>query len=230
MDILTTRRFGFLTVVFLLFTGQAARPANLVVDKALHHLGNPGEPEWEEFAHNRAEGQSLEWRFRGFDNLREARLLLRQRDVKLDWFVSLNDRPIGRLYLMEADLEHVLTLPPHSLRDGENILKIGPPPGQDDIIVGEIEIDPRPIDDLRNDAALEIHVVDSDTRHEIPCRVTVTDERGVLAALPQLPGHSSRCGPVSPTPPTGVFRSMSNRAAIPSSPRADSSTAWHQEP
>ncbi len=122
MNVLINRWLRLIALALLLFKGQATQSATVVLDRALHHLGTRGDPEWEEFARDRAEGRSLELRFRAKDNPREATLLLRQRDVKLDWNVSLNGRSIGRLYLMEADLEHVLTLPAHALRDGENVL------------------------------------------------------------------------------------------------------------
>jgi len=187
MNVLINRWLRLIALAFLLFKGQATQSATVVLDKALHHLGTPGEPEWEEFARDRAEGRSLELRFRALDNPREARLMLRQRDVKLDWNVSLNGRSIGRLYLMEADLEHVLILPAHALRNGENVLKIGPPSGQDDIIVGELQIDQGPIDKSLDHAVLDVRVVDSDTHHDVPSRITVVDERGSLAALAALP-------------------------------------------
>jgi hypothetical protein len=126
MNDLIDRWLRLIALALLLFKGQAAQPAEVVLDKAWHHLGTPEEPEWREFARDRAEGRSLKLRFRALDNPREATLRFRQRDVKLDWNVSLNGRSIGRLYLMEADLEHVLTLPSHALRDGENVLEIGP--------------------------------------------------------------------------------------------------------
>jgi hypothetical protein len=187
MNVLINRWFRLIALELLLFKGQATQSATVVLDKALHHLGTPGEPEWQEFARDRAEGRSLELRFRALDNLREAALLIRQRDVKLDWNVSLNGRSIGRLYLMEADLQHVLTLPAHALRDGENVLAIGPLAGQDDIIVGELKIDPGPIDEGQSRAVLDIQVVDLDTQQDVPCRITVVDDRGSLAALAAVP-------------------------------------------
>ena len=187
MEVLIKRTLRWFILSLLLGAGQSARSADLVVDRGMHHLGTPGEPEWQEFAGDRAAGTGLELRFRAVDNPREATLLVRQHDVKLEWKVSLNDRSIGLLCQMEADLEQTLALPAHALRNGENILKIGPPAGQDDIVVGEIEIDPRPVDEALGSAVLDIRVVDSDTQHDIPCRVTVVDERGALVALGAIP-------------------------------------------
>ena len=158
------RWLRLIALALLLFKVQAALPATVVLDKTLHHLGTPGEPEWQEFARDRAEGRSLKLRFRALDNPRAASLLLRQRDVKLDWDVSLNGRSIGRLYLMETDLQHVLTLPAHALRDGENVLEIGTLSGHDDIMVGELQIDLGPINEAHGRAILDIQVVDSDTQ------------------------------------------------------------------
>ncbi len=58
------RWFHLIAFALLLFRGQATQSATVVLDGALHHLGTPGEPEWQEFARDRAEGRSLELRFR----------------------------------------------------------------------------------------------------------------------------------------------------------------------
>ena len=157
--------------------------AQTVLDKSLHHLGTPGDPEWDEFSHDKAEGRSLELRFASKGKEHENTLFLRQRDVKLDWDVRLNGRSLGKLLPYESDLTLTLTVPAGVLRDGENVLTVGPPSGPDDIVVGEVALDPKPRDEAINRATLEVRVSDRPTGYPIPCRITVVDERGVLAPL-----------------------------------------------
>ena len=158
-----------------------------VVDRATHHLGTPGDPEWDDFAADRAEGRALELRFEAEANPRPATLFVRQRDVKLDWNVCVNGRKIGRLVPNEADLVNALEVPADALRGGHNVLTIGPPPGRDDVVVSEITLDARPKDEALGEAALDVAVTDADHRRPMPCRITVVDDRGGLAALAVRP-------------------------------------------
>jgi hypothetical protein len=157
--------------------------AQEIVDGAVHHLGTAGEPEWQEFAGDRPEGRALTVLFRARGNTREATLFLRQRDVKLPWEVRLNGQSIGRLVPSDADLVHAMAVPSGAMHEGENTLEIGPPSGVDDIVVGEIRLDPRPCDEAIRRATLVVRVTDADSGRGLPCRVTVVDDRGVLAPL-----------------------------------------------
>jgi hypothetical protein len=159
----------------------------IVVDGALHHLGTAGEPEWQEFAGKQPEGKGLKTTFRASTQPKETTLFLRQSDVKIDWPVRLNGRSIGRLVPMEADLVQALAVPGGTWREGENVLEIGPPPGVDDIEVGEITIDPRPREQALNRATLDVRVTDAESGRALPCRITVVDERGALAPIAAKP-------------------------------------------
>ncbi len=155
--------------------------AQRVLDPARHHLGTPGDPEWSDFANDRAEGRTWQVRFSAEPNTDEATLFIRQRDVKLDWDVRLNGRTIGKLVTNEADLVHTLKVPSGALRKGENELAIGPPSGRDDIVVGPCSLvfEPRAL--AVNKATLDVRVTDG--QEKLPCRITVVDENGALAAL-----------------------------------------------
>ncbi|MBX6316620.1 MAG: hypothetical protein IRY99_27455, partial [Isosphaeraceae bacterium] len=157
--------------------------AQVVLDARRHHLGIAGQPEWDEFAADEPEGRALELRFDGRSNDREATLLVRQRDVKLDWPVRLNGRVVGRLVPMEAALGHALPLPPGTLRNGENTLVIGPAPQADDVIIDEVALDPRPTREALGRSTLHVVVTDAVTGIGLPCRITVVDWRGALAGL-----------------------------------------------
>jgi hypothetical protein len=158
--------------------------AQVVIDAGRHHLGIAGQPEWDEFARDVPEGRSREWRFVGRVNAREATLLIRQRDVKLDWPVRLNGRAAGRLHPMEAGLVHAIPLPPGTLREGENTLTIGPAPQADDVVIERVVLDPRPVREALDRATLDVTVTDAAGDHAgLPCRITVVDDRGDLAPL-----------------------------------------------
>lgn len=180
----------------LLAIPRPGRGEAIVVDPAMHHLGRQGEPEWREFASQPPEAARLETRFRASANASEATLLVRQRDVKLDWSVRLNGRAIGRLVLNEADLVSALSVPPGALRDGENLLEIVPPAGVDDIVVGELTLDPRPRASAYGGARLDVRVTDADSGRDLPCRLTLVDDRGVLMPVQAdpAPGLAIRPG------------------------------------
>ena len=97
---------SLLAALFIVGPGRA--DAQAVLDSGRHHLGTAGEPEWDEFAEDAPEGRELVVRFDGKDNTREATLFIRQRDVKLDWPVMLNDRPIGRLQPVNGTQEELV--------------------------------------------------------------------------------------------------------------------------
>ena len=187
-------------------SGQV-RPQSVVDDKR-HHLGIAGQPEWDEFAGDQPEGRVLQLSFNGRANAREATLLIRQDNVKLDWPVRLNGRPIGRLLPMEAALWHALAVPSGSLRDGANTLLIESPGQVDDIVIDQVAIDARPVREALGRATLNVSVTDAGTGGFLPCRITITDGRGhPRAALGRArfpsgrpPGSSLYTGRTGPHP------------------------------
>ena len=139
-------RFKILFLVSCLAVTAGSARAQVVIDGQRHHLGTPGRPEWDEFADDEPEGRTLVLRFDSRPNDREATLIVRQRDVKFDWDVRLNDRSLGRLLTMEPALVHALSVPPGTLRDGPNTLSIAPATkADDDVVIDELILDPRPL-------------------------------------------------------------------------------------
>src|SRR5882672_10692585 len=174
-----------LSLVFLAgLLSHAAEPADgvLVLNEKRVRLGTANAPEWESFANDPPTAQRLDLKFNAQSTVHEATLFIRQDDVRQDWFVELNGRRLGKLFLMEADLVHHLPIPPGVLRDGENRLSILPPKENDDIIIHDIRIDPRPPDEVLAEATLSALVTD-DQRKAVPCRLTIVDSRGSLAPL-----------------------------------------------
>lgn len=179
-----------LLVILLIVLGQtglgshAAELADtpLVLSENRVRLGTMGAPEWESFANDPPSARRLDLKFNAQSSFHEATLFIRQEDVRQDWFVELNGRRLGKLFLMEADLIHHLSIPPGALRDGENLLSILPPKENDDIIIHEVRLDPRPPDEALAEATLSALVTD-DQGKAVPCRLTIVDSRGTLAAL-----------------------------------------------
>src|SRR2546426_3256207 len=89
-------RAAAVSLVAVLIAAVAGEVGSLrSLDDRTHHLGTPGEPEWQEFVGRSPDGRSLELHFTGQTAAHECTLFLRQRDVKLQWIVQLNGRKIG---------------------------------------------------------------------------------------------------------------------------------------
>ncbi len=161
----------------------AAAGQPLVLNQQRLHLGVPGRPEWEEFAGHTPDATRLDLRFQAQTNSRPATLFIRQENVRQDWFVELNGRRLGKLFLMEADLVHTLLVPPGALRSGENIVSFLPPKENDDIVLREITVDPRPVDEALREATLAVRVTEAAGYKPLPCRLTIVNQAGALAPL-----------------------------------------------
>ncbi len=176
----------------LLLLGTAAQLSaqQRVLDATRYHLGTEGFPEWQEFAGKKPHGRRLEISFTAQRNDAEQTLLLHQRDVKQGWQVQLNGRRLGSLVPQETALVHTLAVPAGVLRDGSNSLAIVPPTAVDDIVVGDFRLVSAPLKEALAQATLSVRVTDSDTQAGLPCRLTIVDAEGALAAL--LPGTTNQ--------------------------------------
>jgi hypothetical protein len=183
-----TRTLFLVVTVLTGLLGQVRIPAAdaLVLNRERVPLRSGTVPEWAEFATSNPGGARLDLRFTAFSNTTEATLFLRQDDVRHDWFVELNGRRIGQLFLMEADLIQTLAVPAGALKNGSNLLSILPPRENDDIVLREIHLDPRPLTDALREAAIQLRVTDSATAKELPCRITIVNEQNALAPLAGL--------------------------------------------
>lgn len=153
------------------------------LDATRYHLGTEGFPEWQEFAGKRPHGRKLEVLFAGDLNATEHTLLIRQRDVKQGWQVLLNGRRLGSLVTHESSLVHALTVPPGVSTEFTNSLAIMPPAAVDDIVVGDFRLVPAPLKEALSAATLSVRVTDSEHNAATPCRITIVDAEGSLAAL-----------------------------------------------
>jgi hypothetical protein len=171
----------FLLSVSLLFGAPHLRAADRVLDAQLHHLRQGDQREWTDFP-VQAEGPALTVRFPAEANAAEQTLRLRQQDVKQTWKLLLNGKERGRLIPDENDQVLYLPLPAGALITGENTLRIeqvGKVP--DDIRVGEIHLDDRPVQQVLSEATVEVQVMETD--REVPCRLTILNEQGALMTV-----------------------------------------------
>lgn len=147
------------------------------------HLGKAGQFEWEIFKDHPAEAERLEVRFEAKVNATENTLRIWQRDVKQTWPVLLNGRRLGSLTLAETALECVLPVPVEALRDGENVLVLEAPAQLDDIEVGPVILDSKPVVEAIAGSTIQVSVTDAQTSEAIPCRLTLTRADGTLQPL-----------------------------------------------
>lgn len=177
------RRVIFAGLLLGALANQPATGAPLVLNTQRLHLGNPDAPEWEWFAAQKPDARRLDIRFNAHPSGHEAALFIRQDDVRQDWFVELNGRRLGKLFLMEADLVHAIAIGPGALREGENVLSLLPPKENDDIVIQQIEIVECPLNEAISEGSLAVTVTDARHRSLLPCRLTVVNARGALAPL-----------------------------------------------
>ena len=174
-----------LLVLALLFPAAVeAKP--IVLTDRLHHLRADGPREWSDFP-AKAEGPSLVLRFRAERNDAEATLRLRQQDVKQTWKVLLNGKELGRLRNDENDTVVYFPVPSAALVNGENTLAVeqaGKIP--DDVRVGEITLDERPMAKVFGAATVEVTVreeVRPGKTRPVPCRITILNDVGALMTV-----------------------------------------------
>ena len=156
--------------------------AELVLVERLHHLRIDGPREWSEFAETPS-ADHLEVKFDARPNESPQTLRIRQQDVKQTWRVLLNGKQLGRLRVDENDTVIYFAVPPATLVDGENVLRIEQEARRqtpDDVRVGEIVLDSRTMNEVLAEATVEVEVRDAKTGQTIPSRLTVLNDDGAL--------------------------------------------------
>jgi hypothetical protein len=153
-------------------------------DFRVYHLGTRGQPEWLEFANDPPYGTQVSIPFPAEVNDTEATLLLWQNNVKGGGTVTVNGKKLGTLELYEFPVISAYAVPAGTLKKGENVLLIQPSRPKDDILVGMVRIEPRPLSQVVGEATLDIDVVEPIAGGGVPCRITVVDD--ALNALPPV--------------------------------------------
>ncbi len=172
----------------LLLAGAMACAAETITILAEpRHLGFAEEPEWRELEGKTPQGRTLNLIFSAHANDTPATLYIAQQDVKLRWPVLLNGKRLTFLETNEASLVSAYEVPARALGEGENTLSILSPNAPDDIFVGPITLDPRARAEAAGEAALSVRVTEKGTNAPLPCRITIVDSEGRLAALMAKP-------------------------------------------
>ena len=182
----------------------------------MHHLRLGVAREWDEFP-EQAEGAALELAFDASASGSERTLRLRHRDLKQSWCVQVNGRAIACLPPDEADTISYVAIPPGTLRDGRNDLRIsssGAAP--DDVLIGDVRVIDRPRADVMTDATVDVSVHEQPGGHAIPSRITVADEHGALVSLGNVSDatHAVRPGVVYSATGTARLRLPAGRYLI----------------
>jgi hypothetical protein len=151
-------------VLLLMVTATPLSAQPLVLEPDLVHLRSGPEREWSTFP---AEASGAAWtrRFTSAGSGTDQTLCLRQQDVKQGWRVLLNGEPLGQLARDENDTRICLPVPAGALVAGGNDLRVEPASqagASDDIRVGEVILDPRPIAAVLGEATLHLVVTDAD--------------------------------------------------------------------
>ena len=175
-----------LVLPLLLAAFPPVTAAERILDAKLHHVRAGFEREWSDFP-EQPEGPRLVISFQANPNDVEHSLRLRQQDVKQTWRVWLNQKELGKLVLDENDTVVYFAVPPGGMSDGDNTLLIEAASATpDDIRVGQVVLDPRPVEDVLSEATVEVHVFDATQpgdRLPTPCRITVVNAEGALVAI-----------------------------------------------
>lgn len=159
--------------------------AETVLVKEMRHLRMDAPGEWQEFP-ERPAAASIDVEFSSTSNETPASLRLRQQDVKQAWIVRINDRQLGQLRVDENDMVVYFAVPAGVLTTGKNRLRVEQDLRRrqvaDDIRVGEVVLDVRPVAASLRDAAVSVVVKNGDGR-KTPARITVLRDGDVLQSV-----------------------------------------------
>ncbi len=185
---------------------SSAPAADLLLSARMHHLRSGVDREWAEFP-EKAEGAELVLAFHAKPNEGEQTLRLRHRDLKQQWRVALNGKEIARLPLDEADMFTYWPVPPGTLREGSNELRVHcTGKASDDVAIGQMSLIDRPVADVLSQATLNVSVTEEPSGHAIPSRITVVDEHGTLTSIGIASGPQQAVRPGVVYSGTGAVR------------------------
>jgi hypothetical protein len=197
-----------LPLAVLASAGPASAKTTTLTDR-LHHLRVTEQREWSDFP-VKPEGPSLSLTFRAESNVGEWTLRMRQQDVKQTWRVLLNGKELARLPPDENDMVTYLPVPAGRLLAGENRLvieQVGRVP--DDIRVGEIMLDDRPVSKVLKEASVEVSVQEiglPGAAVPTPARITILNHHGALMTVGAVSGAGLAVRPGVVYTATGTAR------------------------
>ena len=170
-----------MVLLFLLWAHRSFGQGQ-VLDPGWHHVRNADPREWSSFP-KIADKKKLLLYFQSSPNPSEQTLSLRQADVKLNWIVLLNGRPLGSLVTDEKDLMSYFKILPQLLKP-ENTLEIVCKDLQpDDIKIGSIVLYNRPLHTVLSESQVAVEVTEAENSQLIPARITITNGMGILQSV-----------------------------------------------
>ncbi|EPR71803.1 hypothetical protein ADICYQ_0051 [Cyclobacterium qasimii M12-11B] len=155
----------------------------IILDPEMHHLRFGDSPEWADFSRE-SEGNRIEIPFVVKNSAGNKTLQIRQQDIKQTWQVKLNGNQLGNLDRDEKDKIIYLEIPSGLLNPGHNSIQIeqqGTVP--DDIMVGHIVLDDRPLTEVLSEGTLHIEVYDKTSANLLPSIITVVNTEGALQTV-----------------------------------------------
>jgi hypothetical protein len=179
-------KYPFRILAFFLAGCAGVDDSARTLSASTYHLRSGGEPLWEEFQ-GTPHGRQLELTFDAHPNPAGNTLFIRQEMVREKWTVLLNGTKIGELEKQENPLVQAYAVPAGVLREGGNALLIAPPREKEDIRVGPVWLDARPVAEALGQATLQVTVIDPATGAALPCRLTIVDREGTLAPILAAP-------------------------------------------
>ncbi len=177
------QRYYLTLFICISLPGVVYADAAVVIAPDLVHLRNSGVREWTSFSES-PQAKELLVSFDSEKNPEESAILLRQQDVKQRWNVELNGNVLGQLVKDHNDQQHMLSVPPDTLKAGKNQLRIFQvgKPIPDDIRVGQISLYQEPIQQALAKTQLSVEVVDGQSGIPLPSRITIVNSDGTLVA------------------------------------------------
>ncbi len=172
-------------VAFSLDITQASKEKRQVIESRKIYLRGGDLPEWDDFT-SKTVAKSWSKTFHTDENDADWTLLIRQVDVRREWILKLNGKPIGRLKRDENDLLSTFSIPRKSLRNGENHLSLEAKLNNetDDIAIGPIYLCKASTKQLLSESTLKIEVRDpKEPESPLPCRITIIDRNKSLVPL-----------------------------------------------
>ena len=175
-------RLRALVFLPLLALALGAEGRERTLDPEMHHLGDTPTPEWPEADPEPRPGPYV-LRFEARFHASEHVLVLAQRNVDDTWWVRVNGREVATLERHDQLRDVLYTLPPGTLVDGENELRIVPSTTTDDITVGRVRLVEATLREHLGLSSVLVRVVDRDAGTPLPARLTFTDGAGNLEHL-----------------------------------------------
>lgn len=171
--------FYFILLHFLAVCGFSQ---TIVLDNKMHHLRLSEMPEWSAFPGTVT--KQLLVNFTSHSNPFEYALKLKQEDVKQKWHIMLNGYEISNLDIDESSRIKYIPIASQMLKEGNNQLIIEQVDTiADDISVGQITIEERPLQQVLEQAKVSVSVKDKKTLSLLPCRITIIDSAGALQPI-----------------------------------------------